>query len=459
MANLITIYCIHASDAPQHLGKIQQFSQKLSEQKRIADFVPLAPEAANSSLSEKVQETDVIILLLTLGLGTKQKEIENLLSQLKTKLSNIIIAEIIIDNIQYENEYITLPTDLKPIRDRQDMDQAWLEVEKNLDDLIPKASPSSWKKYIKPIAAVIVIGLLIWLVPKLFKSSLDFSFSIIDLKSNQQYTDTAVCYVPCLVSFTSDAERDDSVHWDFGDSTSSLDLNPTHLFVNSGDHKITLSTEKTKKDVVKNLLVKAPPMAEFNADNDGCKAPCKIKFVNKSGQGKSFRWTFEGINKSSTEENPEMEYATPGKYNVSFAMLNEDNVSSDTIVKQVSIRGNDLPYAVFSYNNVGGVLRSTRIVQFHNQSTNATEYTWDFGDRSTSTDVSPRHTYPATGNYVVQLTAKQGNVTNSTSHNIRVGYGLTVNDFKAVEGRISDPQLKEVYRKSLDASAIKVREQ
>jgi gliding motility-associated-like protein len=49
-------------------------------------------------------------------------------------------------------------------------------------------------------------------------------------------------------------------------------------------------------------------------------------------------------------------------------------------------------------------------VRFFNQSTNADSYLWDFDDGSTSTDVSPEHTYTAIGEYDVTLTAFKTNV-------------------------------------------------
>ncbi len=45
-------------------------------------------------------------------------------------------------------------------------------------------------------------------------------------------------------------------------------------------------------------------------------------------------------------------------------------------------------------------------VTFKNFSQNATSYTWDFGDNTTSTEEAPTHVYDAAGEYTVTLTAK-----------------------------------------------------
>jgi hypothetical protein len=55
------------------------------------------------------------------------------------------------------------------------------------------------------------------------------------------------------------------------------------------------------------------------------------------------------------------------------------------------------PIAGFTFTNNG------QTVTFTNTSQNATNYTWHFGDDSTSNETSPEHTYLITGNINVQL--------------------------------------------------------
>lgn len=49
------------------------------------------------------------------------------------------------------------------------------------------------------------------------------------------------------------------------------------------------------------------------------------------------------------------------------------------------------------------------IVKFENQSEKAENYAWQFGDKSTSTEIEPTHRYMASGNYEVELKAIKGN--------------------------------------------------
>lgn len=59
-------------------------------------------------------------------------------------------------------------------------------------------------------------------------------------------------------------------------------------------------------------------------------------------------------------------------------------------------------------------------VQFTDISSNVTEWNWDFGDGTNSTEQNPTHTYLAAGNYTVNLTVSNGNDTDSKLATITV---------------------------------------
>ncbi|MBM3448542.1 MAG: T9SS type A sorting domain-containing protein, partial [Bacteroidetes bacterium] len=53
-----------------------------------------------------------------------------------------------------------------------------------------------------------------------------------------------------------------------------------------------------------------------------------------------------------------------------------------------------------------------------NNSSNANSYVWNFGDGNTSTSSNPNYTYAAGGDYVVTLTATNGNCTDIFTMNL-----------------------------------------
>jgi PKD repeat protein len=422
MASLPTIYCIHSSDAAQHFGKIEQLTQKFREQNRASGFVQIDAEKVDEALLQKVEGQDLVVVLLTNGLEQKQAALGRILSQLKTKFPDLPIAEILIDNIQYEKEYITLPADLKPIRDRQDKEQVWAGIETTIEQLIPRSKPLPLKKVLIGVAAVLVIGLLVWALPKLLSSNLkpDFSIKIMDNKSADIISGKTYCYLPCVLILDNNSPDSASFIWDLGDTTlTGRDLK--YVFLQPGKHDIKLTAVKGKKEksISKSILAKAPPIADFDAMDDGCKVPCTITFSNKSGDVKTVLWNFG--DSTSSEVNPKKKYNVAGEYNVSLKVTNEDGMEADT-VKKVTIRMDDSPYAEFSIKKIGPNPLLTRTVNFENHSKNATEYIWKFGDGTPRVEeASPTHTYAAIGQYTVELIAKKGNLTTVTSKPISIG--------------------------------------
>lgn len=65
-------------------------------------------------------------------------------------------------------------------------------------------------------------------------------------------------------------------------------------------------------------------------------------------------------------------------------------------------------------------------ITFTNESTDATSYTWSFGDGTTSTDAAPSKTYTAAGTFTVTLVATGAGGTNSKDQDITVLVGTEV---------------------------------
>ena len=59
-------------------------------------------------------------------------------------------------------------------------------------------------------------------------------------------------------------------------------------------------------------------------------------------------------------------------------------------------------------------------LSFDNQSQEAEEYLWDFGDGSVSSEPNPVHRYLQSGNYIVRLEARKGNRKSEMEKNIQI---------------------------------------
>lgn len=473
MTPLPTIYTIHASDAPQHTRKLHEILQKLKAENRISDFIVLNIDNDLSPL-DTIEDDDLTLTLLTSELEPRKEEIQSRLRALKVTRPNVKIAEIIVDKVTYDNEFITFPTDLKPIRDREDMDVVWSNIEQSLKDIFPISiiehktdPPTDWKKYVKYGIAVLVLGLLIWLVPKILqgeKPEVAFQYKVFNPVSDEFYSDTTECFAPCIVYFDNESRNYDSLIWDFGDTVSAGETDPKYLFLNPGEKKIVLTASlgNKKNNFSKTLLVKAPPYADFEIDNNGCIAPCSVTFTNKSENAENFVWEFGDASEQSSENAPSKEYANPGEYQVRLTVTNQIGMKDDT-VKTLTIREDDSPFAQFTIRKNGQIRTVPRNITFTNSSKNADQYIWNFGDGSNAvtTSNSPHvdHTYLNPGNYTVVLTAKKDNQESTTASEFYIGpdenrFGSIFEIPKEYVRTINeDPQLK----RQLQSSDIRYR--
>ncbi|MEN0047930.1 MAG: peptidylprolyl isomerase [Bacteroidota bacterium] len=74
------------------------------------------------------------------------------------------------------------------------------------------------------------------------------------------------------------------------------------------------------------------------------------------------------------------------------------------------------PMAKFTYPTEEAT--APAVIQFENESEKAETYEWNFGDGDTSMTATPTHRYMASGNYKVELKAKKGNKTSTTTKNV-----------------------------------------
>ena len=157
----------------------------------------------------------------------------------------------------------------------------------------------------------------------------------------------------------------------------------------------------------------AAPTAGFSANATVGKTPMTVRFTDESiGTVTSRAWDF-GDGAISTEQNPVHTYTTAGNYTVALNVTN--NVGSNTLTRPeyISITTRLIPIVSFTANASAG--SDPLVVQFTDTSLYVpTNWAWDFGDGTTSTEQNPVHTY-SIGTYSINLTATNGDGSNSTT--------------------------------------------
>ncbi|MEZ4960018.1 MAG: choice-of-anchor B family protein [Saprospiraceae bacterium] len=219
-----------------------------------------------------------------------------------------------------------------------------------------------------------------------------------------------------------------TAQWQFGDGAGSDVINATHTFSGPGTYDVTLSiTGSCGTDMVVQPVTIGPfqPTAGFSANVlAGC-APFTVEFTDQSlGFPESWAWSFPGGDPAtSTEQNPTVTYSSSGTYDVQLLVTTA--AGSDEILQTGYINLDSGPAAGFDFTINGPE------VQFSNSSSNATTYSWAFGDGETSNQPDPAHLFQMPGTYTVVLTAANDCGTSTFSQDVTITAFLPVASFSA----------------------------
>ncbi|MET7001268.1 PKD domain-containing protein [Chitinophaga defluvii] len=205
----------------------------------------------------------------------------------------------------------------------------------------------------------------------------------------------------------------ESFTWTLGSAGTSTAWNPARIFDLPGTYDITLTVKYPGKSAISTthqLVVYKKPDVKFTTSAiKGC-TPLAIDFTDQSAAGdgtiSKIIWDFadgtsaEGANATHT-------YTRGGSFSVSSIVTNSYGCKSGSSQSTI-ITTQEAPVASFK-SDVRGSCQTPLTVNFTNTTTSnsnaALNYTWDFGDGKTSTEVNPSHTYTAEGSFTVSLTA------------------------------------------------------
>jgi len=229
---------------------------------------------------------------------------------------------------------------------------------------------------------------------------------------------------PAKVDFKNTSDNADSYEWDFGDASSGRKNSSTKTdgrlkYKNPGTYAVTLIAKNhfsgLTDTITKEVIVEAEKVAVagFIYSKSSDTAPSTVTFKNTSELADRYEWNFgdaaSGDKNKSTEENPVHLFSKPGSYKVQLSAWAQGMKKPATYNEVITIA--DLPQppeARFTIpkNNVIG----PATISFSNQSLNATQFSWNFGDPgsgddNTSDRRNPTHTYQHPGRYQVVLTA------------------------------------------------------
>jgi PKD repeat protein len=220
---------------------------------------------------------------------------------------------------------------------------------------------------------------------------------------------------PLQIKFTSLAQGSfNSMFWDFGDGRTSNEMNPVHLYADTGTFNVCLTIGNFNfpefcQDVfcqeVKIQLINCQSLFDYVTDS---LLPLKVSFINQSiGIANQYIWKF-GDGTNSEEYNPQHKYSAPGNYEVCLSVSNNlfPEYCNDSICQMVNV---ELTECAVNFDWQTDSLRPLE-VQFNSSIIgNPDKIVWDFGDGSLDDGPNPFHVFSDTGNYQVTVTVTNSN--------------------------------------------------
>ncbi len=182
--------------------------------------------------------------------------------------------------------------------------------------------------------------------------------------------------------------------------------NSNYIFDDYGYFTVTLKATDDwgcyDSIVVDSAVFVTAPISDFSADTFGCTKAMVPFTALASGLGLSYSWDF-GDGELSTEVHPEHQYQNEGAYTVCLT-ITDLNGCVHTACKQDYIVIAD-PVAAFAADTTSGFCPPL-LVNFENNSLNASTYEWNFGDNSGLSNLeNAAHVYTTPGIFDVTLIA------------------------------------------------------
>jgi PKD repeat protein len=190
--------------------------------------------------------------------------------------------------------------------------------------------------------------------------------------------------------------------WDFGDGTTSTSANPNHVYNTSGFYDVTLTIQTAQGcnstvTVPSYIIAATLPTADFTVDAiTGCAGEA-FQFTDQSSGANGWLWEF-GDGQTSNEQNPLVNLSDGQPIDVTLTVSNFGCTATITENDLISVSP---PFATIESVQS---CQNPQSVQFSFIGTGVDSFLWDFGDGTTSTQASPDHTYPTSGQYIVSLT-------------------------------------------------------
>jgi PKD repeat protein len=210
--------------------------------------------------------------------------------------------------------------------------------------------------------------------------------------------------VPLVISFNNLSSNSNAYYWDFGNGTTSNQINPTTIYQTVGSYTVKLvaiNNNGTDTIIQQNIITVYPKPSSnfFFSANNFCESQNSINFTNTSIDAVSWHWDF-GDGNSSNDFQPSHTYNQFGNIQVTLMSF-----SSNGCVSTFSSNINILPKPQATVSvDTNQWCGNSHVFQFQvSNLVNSHSQQWNFGDGNTSNLINPNHQYTSFGSFQANL--------------------------------------------------------
>ncbi len=224
--------------------------------------------------------------------------------------------------------------------------------------------------------------------------------TVVEPLSAFTFTTSGQC-MPVTVQFTDLSPNAAQWQWYFGNGDSSTLQHPVYTYYTDPTDSIQLIMTDIYGCTDTSYQAPFPYYAAGATvdDANGC-IPHAVNFTDLSNGAIAWNWDF-GDGSVSTAQNPSHLYSTNGHYTVTLIAAFPGGCLDTIVYPDMVIVST--PDADFYSPSLAGC--SPTQISFVNTTSDATQFSWSFGDGGVSSHINPQHIYYIPGTYTVTLIA------------------------------------------------------
>ena len=200
-----------------------------------------------------------------------------------------------------------------------------------------------------------------------------------------------------------------SILWDWGNGNQTSGPVTTYIYSAPGNYLVSLilATSTCNDTIVTNVTIASVVTSSFIVTTS-CNQ--QIALTNNSNNASNYTWNF-GNGQQSTSNLTSYTYPQPGTYSIS--LISQNSGCSDTTQQTITVA----PSTVATFTATADCNQGITI---SNQSQNATNYSWTWGDGNISNNNPNYYQYLNSGNFTISMIALNGVCSDTTTLNVQV---------------------------------------